>query len=174
MHRQAAATDKIRVVVGARAACALEGNQDKFTRQHQRQDIGSVQSTIERALSQRDAVRIKRLTAVPIMAMEVDADQLEALAAMPVVTDIQDDRQAWASLAQSVPLIQADDAWSAGRLGNRLGDFVEIMVKPAPVRLFSTWGIALHEVHRIVSADCQGEVVEIDLLVVNDSDVIMA
>ena len=48
-----------------------------------------------------------------VMAMEVDADQLEALAALPEVTDIQEDRQAWASLAQSVPLIQADYCYDA-------------------------------------------------------------
>lgn len=117
LRRQAAATDKIRIIVGVRAAFAPEGFQDQSTRQRQRQEIGAVQSTIEKALPRRDAARIKRLTAVPFMAMEVDADQLEALAAMPEVTDIQEDRQAWASLAQSVPLIQADDAWTAGYVG---------------------------------------------------------
>ena len=117
LRHQAAATDKIRVIVGVRAAFAPEGFQDRSTRQRQRQEIGAVQSTIEKALPRRDAARIQRLTAVPFMAMEVDADQLEALAAMPEVTDIQEDRQAWASLAQSVPLIQADDAWSAGYVG---------------------------------------------------------
>ena len=61
---------------------------------------------------------------------------------------------------------------SLGRLGNRLGDFVEEMVKPALVRLFQARGIAVHEVHRGVSAERQGEAIEIDLLVVNDSDVI--
>ena len=61
---------------------------------------------------------------------------------------------------------------SLGRLGNRLGDFVEEMVKPALVRLFQARGTAVHEVHRGVSAERQGEAIEIDLLVVNDSDVI--
>lgn len=117
LRRQAAASDKIRVIVGVRAAFAPEGFQDQSTRQRQRQEIGAAQSTIEKALPRRDAARINRLTAVPFMTMEVDADQLEALAAMPEVTDIQEDRQAWASLAQSVPLIQADDAWSAGYVG---------------------------------------------------------
>lgn len=61
---------------------------------------------------------------------------------------------------------------SLGRLGNKLGDFVEEMVKPALVRLFQARGIAVHEVHRGVSAERHGEAIEIDLLVVNDSDVI--
>ena len=89
LRRQAAASDKIRVIVGVRAAFAPEGFQDRSTRQRQRQEIGAVQTTIEKALPRRDAARINRLTAVPFMAMEVDADQLEALAAMPEVTDIQ-------------------------------------------------------------------------------------
>lgn len=61
---------------------------------------------------------------------------------------------------------------SLGRLGNKLGDFVEEMVKPALVRLFQARGIAVHEVHRGVSAERHGEAIEIDLLVVNDSDVV--
>jgi len=61
---------------------------------------------------------------------------------------------------------------SLGRLGNKLGDFVEEMVKPALVRLFQSRGIAVHEVHRGVSAERQGEAIEIDLLVVNDSEVV--
>ena len=59
-----------------------------------------------------------------------------------------------------------------GRLGNRLGDFVEEMVRPAAVRLFREQGIEVHEVHRQVEADRQGESIEIDVLVVNDMDAI--
>ncbi len=117
LRGRTAVTDKIRVIVGVRAAFAPEGFQDQAGRQRQRQEIGMVQTTVERALPRRYAARIKKLTAAPFMAMEVDAEQLEVLAAMPEVTDIQEDRQAWASLAQSVPLIQADDAWGAGYAG---------------------------------------------------------
>jgi hypothetical protein len=61
---------------------------------------------------------------------------------------------------------------SIGRLGNRLGDFVEEMVRPAAVRLFQERGINVHEVHQNVSSFRNGEGIEIDLLVVNDTDVI--
>ena len=54
LRRQAAASDKIRVIVGVRAAFAPEGFQDQSTRQRQRQEIGAVQSTIEKALPRRD------------------------------------------------------------------------------------------------------------------------
>lgn len=61
---------------------------------------------------------------------------------------------------------------SIGRLGNRLGDFVEEMVRPAAVRLFREQGIDVHEVHRGVEASRNGDNIEIDLLVVNTTDVV--
>lgn len=61
---------------------------------------------------------------------------------------------------------------SIGRLGNRLGDFVEEMVRPAAVRLFREQGIDVHEVHRTVEASRGGDDIEIDLLVVNTTDVV--
>lgn len=61
---------------------------------------------------------------------------------------------------------------TVGRLGNKLGEFVEEMVKPAVVRLFRERGIAVHEVHRGVSAQRDGEWIEVDLLVVNEGDVV--
>ncbi len=60
-----------------------------------------------------------------------------------------------------------------GRLGNRLGEFVEEMVRPAAVRLFQERGIAVHEVHPRVSSERDGEAMEVDLLVVNDTDVVV-
>jgi hypothetical protein len=56
-----------------------------------------------------------------------------------------------------------------GRLGNKLGDFIEEMLYPAAVRLFKERGIEVHEVHRNVSAKRNGEGIEVDLLVVNDT-----
>ncbi len=61
---------------------------------------------------------------------------------------------------------------SIGRLGNKLGDFVEEMVRPAAVRLFREQGIEVHEVHRNVEAQRGDEGIEIDLLVVNDTDIV--
>lgn len=59
-----------------------------------------------------------------------------------------------------------------GRLGNRLGEFVEGMVAPAVVRLFQARGIPVHEVHQRVAASRQDVDMEVDLLVVNDEDVV--
>ena len=61
---------------------------------------------------------------------------------------------------------------SVGRLGNRLGEFVEEAVRPAAVRLFQQCGIDVHGVQQNISVKRDGEALEIDLLVVNDLDTV--
>ena len=60
-----------------------------------------------------------------------------------------------------------------GDLGNRLGEFVEGLVKPAVVRLFQSRGIAVHEVHPDVSVNRHNEGIQIDLLVVNETEAVL-
>jgi hypothetical protein len=57
-----------------------------------------------------------------------------------------------------------------GQHGNRLGEFVQEMVKPAVVRLFQKWGLPVHQVMANVAAydDNKQFVMEIDLVVVNN------
>ena len=59
-----------------------------------------------------------------------------------------------------------------GKLGNRLGEYVEEMVRPAAVRLFRERGIDVHEVHQNIESKRNNEGIEVDLLVVNNDDVI--
>jgi len=61
---------------------------------------------------------------------------------------------------------------SIGKLGNRLGDFIEDAVRPAAVRLFQGRGIAVHEVQQNVTVQRGEEGLEIDLMVVNDSEAV--
>jgi hypothetical protein len=60
-----------------------------------------------------------------------------------------------------------------GKLGNRLGEFVEWQVRPAAVRLFRERGIDVHELHSGLSTQRGGEGLEIDLLVVNDTEAVL-
>ncbi len=60
-----------------------------------------------------------------------------------------------------------------GKLGNRLGEFVEWQVRPAAVRLFRERGIDVHELHNGVSVKRADGGLEIDLLVVNDTEVVL-
>ena len=58
-------------------------------------------------------------------------------------------------------------------LTNKWGIFVENMVAPACETLFAKWGIPVHEVHPRVRSKRPGISMEIDLMVVNDSHVIL-
>ena len=60
-----------------------------------------------------------------------------------------------------------------GRLGGRMGDFIEEMVKPAAVRLFQDRGIEVHEVYRGVTAQRDNDQLEIDLLVIDEIEMVV-
>ena len=60
-----------------------------------------------------------------------------------------------------------------GRLGNRLGEFVEEMVRPSVVRLFQQRGIAIPQVFRGAYAERDGDAMEIGLLVGDDLDAVL-
>ncbi len=60
-----------------------------------------------------------------------------------------------------------------GKLGNRLGEFVEWQIRPAAVRLFKERGIEVHQFYPEISIERGDEGLEIDLLVVNDTDAIL-
>jgi len=60
-----------------------------------------------------------------------------------------------------------------GRLGNRLGEFVEWQVRPAVVRLFQERGIDVHEFLPDVSVKRATGGIQIDLLVVNETEAIL-
>ena len=60
-----------------------------------------------------------------------------------------------------------------GELGNRLGEFVESMVKPAVVRLFRERNIIIHQVHSDVAVHKGDEGMQIDLLVVNSTQAVL-
>lgn len=60
-----------------------------------------------------------------------------------------------------------------GKLGNRLGEFVEGLVRPAVVPLFRARGIEVHEVYPDVEVERGTEGLQIDLLVVNDTEAIL-
>jgi len=60
-----------------------------------------------------------------------------------------------------------------GGLGNRLGEFVEGVVRPGLVRLFRERGVDVRETHRDLEAERNGRKAQVDLLVVNDTEVVV-
>jgi len=109
---------KVRVIVGVRAAFAPEGNLSGVEVQAQRDDIANVQRRIHARLPKQGVNKVTHFEFIPFTALEVDADELDTLAAMPEVTDIQEDRLSAPTLAESVPLIRGNAAWAAGYTGN--------------------------------------------------------
>jgi len=59
-----------------------------------------------------------------------------------------------------------------GGLGNRLGEFVEGMVRPGLVRLFRERGIDLNLTIRDLSARRDGEAAQIDLMAIDDTEAV--
>ena len=59
-----------------------------------------------------------------------------------------------------------------GRLGNRLGEFVEGAVRPGLVRLFRERGLDVHRTLCDVGGNKNGVALQVDLLVVNDTDAV--
>lgn len=115
--RERAAAGPVRVIVGVRAPFAPEGVLTAAAVRGQRASIALAQEAALVRLPQALAARAYRHRSVPFLVMDVDASQLEALAAMPEVTDIQEDMLLQGTLAQSVPLVRANESWAAGAAG---------------------------------------------------------
>lgn len=67
-----------------------------------------------RVLGQAAAGSATKFTTIPFVSLFVNADQVRRLSIDPEVVTIQEDVPFQAELAESVPLINADDVWTAG------------------------------------------------------------
>lgn len=117
LRARVAESGTLRVIVGVRAPFAPEGQLDAAGRGNQRSAIAKAQKAALRKVPRSAATGARSLASVPFMTMTVDAAQLEALAALAEVTDIQEDLQARASLPESTALVRATQAWAAGAAG---------------------------------------------------------
>ena len=111
------AKQRVRVIVGVRASFAPEGYLSAAGVKAQRAEIAAAQGHVSARLSERAARSARHFKSIPFMALVVDADELEALAGSLEVTDLQEDAIDAPSLAESVPLLRADVAWSHGYTG---------------------------------------------------------
>ena len=80
----------------------------------QRERIRTTQDAVLDSLPASGVEAVKRFEFIPYMGMRVDRAALEALAASPFVTSIEEDVPVPPTLNLSVPLINADDAWAYG------------------------------------------------------------
>ncbi len=83
----------------------------------QRMEINFAQTQVAQALEKTNAEVLHNYTYIPYNLVEVDAAALDVLLSLPYVVSVEEDTLSEADLAQSVPLINADDAWSIGYSG---------------------------------------------------------
>lgn len=83
----------------------------------QRSTIRSSQAELLQSLQAFDIRSVKQFRFIPAMAFQVDAAGLDYLVASPLVAFIEEDVAVPPTLDISIPLINADDAWSAGFTG---------------------------------------------------------
>src|SRR3954463_11990813 len=80
----------------------------------QRRDIRDAGARVAAALAAADRRIVHRYEPIPLIALEVGAAALSALEASADVDAVFEDAIVRPSLAESVPLIPADQAWAAG------------------------------------------------------------
>lgn len=115
---KAQTADNVRVIVKLNASfqpeSRLSGAQAVASQQSR---ISGMQNKLHQALSGHQVRGIKKFKYIPYTAMEVDAAALSALLANPLVASIEEDVAVGPTLTDSVPLIKADQAWTAGYTG---------------------------------------------------------
>jgi len=80
----------------------------------QRQAIANAADRVAARLRRGPRDVLRRFSSVPYLVVEADAATRATLMSSPDVARVIDDAIVHPSLAQSVPLIQADQAWDAG------------------------------------------------------------
>ncbi len=108
---------RIRVIVTLREPFAPEGLMAPASVIAQQDRIARSQDAVLARLEGEAYALHRRYRSVAALALEADGRTLERLAASPEVARIEEDLRHDVSLAQSVPLIGAPAAWSAGHTG---------------------------------------------------------
>lgn len=114
---QAQARGAVRVIVGVRAAFQPEGRLSVRAARAQRASIAQAQDALLAQLAAHNPRVLHKFTTIPYLALSVNANALTALAALPNVTSIREDKPRAPSLADSTALIGAPTAWASGYSG---------------------------------------------------------
>jgi subtilisin family serine protease len=113
LFSKAAEHGSVRVIVGFDVGFQPEGDLLSAAQiENQRLSIDVAQDVVLNSLAAHDVRSIKRFDYIPYMALEVDEAGLDALWRNPDIVSIHEDVPLPVNLAQSVPLINADDVWN--------------------------------------------------------------
>ena len=108
----------VRVIIGIKFDFKPEGGLSKTERKRQRADIKQIQNDFLNRFQSYDIREIKQFAYIPFLAAEVNEPALRQMQNDPQITSIQEDEAIAPTLAQSVPLVGAPDAWNAGFSGS--------------------------------------------------------
>jgi subtilisin len=118
LREKAVSQGSVRLIVGLRADFQPEGNLAKAADvAQQRARIAAVQEALVQRVPGIVAGSLKRFEFIPYIAFETNAAGVDHLRASEDVVSITEDTPLPATLAESVPLIGAPNAWSAGFSG---------------------------------------------------------
>jgi len=106
-----------RVIVGLNLPYIAESQLGSSRVRSQRESIARLQNAVLQRVFRANPASIRRFSSIPYLALDVDEGDLQALAAAPEVAQIQIDRVAAPTLAESTPLIGATRAWATGYTG---------------------------------------------------------
>jgi subtilisin family serine protease len=101
----------VQIDVFSRPEGELAGSQAVLA---QRQAIAAAQNQVLAALAGTDYQLVRQFEMIPFMALEVTPGALAVLEQSSHVVGVAEDSLVAPSLAQSVPLVEADQAWAAG------------------------------------------------------------
>ncbi len=109
----------VRVIIGLDVAFSPEGELSGAQAViDQQQAISAAQTQVWQQLVVTNAELNVSFKYIPYMAVTVDAAALEKLASLPQVITIEEDKLSAPSLASSIPIIGADNAWTSGYTGS--------------------------------------------------------
>ena len=117
LRARAARDGHVRVLVQLRlpgGAHVAEGRLSADAAAAQRRNIGAAADRVWSRLPPPDRRLIHRFASVPFVALEVGPKALATLESAPDVVRVIEDEILRPTLAESVPLIQGDQAWAAG------------------------------------------------------------
>ncbi|MFO1395230.1 MAG: S8 family serine peptidase [Steroidobacteraceae bacterium] len=111
----ASRTGKVRVIVRLAVPAEPEGALATAEAVGQQRDaIAQTREGLTAELAGSTWSKVHEFSTIPFVALEVAQDGLAALERSPLVASIEEDKLADPTLAESVPLIEGNQAWAAG------------------------------------------------------------
>ena len=110
--RKAEREGAVRVIVGLRTDFTPEGRLSRAQTENQREAIQSATEGLQKELSGTGYQTMREFETVPYIALKLSPDALRAVQNSPRTTTIQEDALEPATLAESVPKVQAPTMWA--------------------------------------------------------------